>query len=93
MSQVMGEYGYSIEHILMVDIIPDPSVRRAMNEINAGNNTVVLRIYFLPLHVSSSKMHVVLLNLRIYGLGSERLLYIFRCFTTLIFSVIVLHHI
>lgn len=34
--QVMGAYGYSIEHILMVDIIPDPSVRKAMNEINAG---------------------------------------------------------
>lgn len=32
----MGEYGYSIEHILMVDIIPDPAVRKAMNEINAG---------------------------------------------------------
>lgn len=32
----MGAYGYSIEHILMVDIVPDPSVRRAMNEINAG---------------------------------------------------------
>lgn len=34
--QVMGEYGYSIEHILMVDIIPDDAVRKAMNEINAG---------------------------------------------------------
>lgn len=33
----MGAYGYSIEHMLMVDIIPDPSVRKAMNEINAGN--------------------------------------------------------
>ncbi|KAI5444797.1 variant 2, Hypersensitive-induced response protein 4 [Lathyrus oleraceus] len=36
LEKVMGEYGYSIEHILMVDIIPDPSVRRAMNEINAA---------------------------------------------------------
>lgn len=36
MCQVMGAYGYNIEHILMVDIIPDPSVRKAMNEINAG---------------------------------------------------------
>lgn len=36
MNQVMGAYGYNIEQILMVDIIPDPSVRRAMNEINAG---------------------------------------------------------
>lgn len=32
----MGAYGFSIEHILMVDIVPDPSVRKAMNEINAG---------------------------------------------------------
>lgn len=38
LNQVMGDYGYSIEHILMVDIIPDASVRRAMNEINAGND-------------------------------------------------------
>ncbi|KAI3709168.1 hypothetical protein L2E82_38927 [Cichorium intybus] len=35
--QVMGEYGYIIEHILMVeDIIHDPCIRRSMNEINAG---------------------------------------------------------
>lgn len=32
----MGAYGFCIEHILMVDIVPDPSVRKAMNEINAG---------------------------------------------------------
>ncbi|KAK9169943.1 hypothetical protein Syun_002083 [Stephania yunnanensis] len=31
----MGAYGYIIEHILMVDIIPDQSVRKAMNEVNA----------------------------------------------------------
>ncbi|KAL0299434.1 UNVERIFIED_CONTAM: Hypersensitive-induced response protein 4 [Sesamum radiatum] len=35
LEKVMGAYGYNIEHILMVDIIPDPSVRKAMNEINA----------------------------------------------------------
>lgn len=40
MGQVMGAYGYSIEHILMVDIIPDPAVRKAMNEINAGNELI-----------------------------------------------------
>lgn len=34
--QVMRAYGYSIEQILVVDIVPDDSVRRAMNEINAG---------------------------------------------------------
>lgn len=37
MYEVMGAYGYNIKQILMVDIIPDPSVRRAMNEINAGS--------------------------------------------------------
>lgn len=34
--QVMGAYGYSIEQTLIVDIEPDVTVRRAMNEINAG---------------------------------------------------------
>jgi hypothetical protein len=38
----MADYGYSIEHILMVDIIPDASVRKAMNDINAG---IVLFVY------------------------------------------------
>jgi len=32
----MGAYGYSIEQTLIVDVEPDPTVRRAMNEINAG---------------------------------------------------------
>jgi hypothetical protein len=45
MDQVMGTYGYSIEHILMVDIIPDDTVRKAMNEINAGTHL----LYILPL--------------------------------------------
>ncbi|KAL7610178.1 hypothetical protein Lser_V15G13430 [Lactuca serriola] len=35
LEKVIGEYGYDIKHILMVDIIPDPSLRREMNEINA----------------------------------------------------------
>ena len=35
--QVMVAYGYNIEHILMVDIVPDSNVRTAMNEINAGH--------------------------------------------------------
>lgn len=43
--QVMGAYGYNIEHILMVDIIPDPSVRKAMNEINAGYLSVTSELY------------------------------------------------
>jgi hypothetical protein len=60
MYQVMGEYGYSIEHILMVDIIPDPSVRRAMNEINAGNNTLWLldTVSSLPMAITSIKMYL-----------------------------------
>lgn len=40
----MGAYGYNIEQILMVDIIPDASVRRAMNEINAGMYVVYISI-------------------------------------------------
>lgn len=45
----MGAYGYSIEHILMVDIIPDDTVRRAMNEINAGTLHIIYKLsLFLP---------------------------------------------
>lgn len=40
-NQVMGAYGYNIEQILIIDVIPDPSVRKAMNEINAG---ILLRL-------------------------------------------------
>lgn len=36
LEKVMGAYGYSIEQTLIVDIIPDAAVRRAMNEINAA---------------------------------------------------------
>ncbi|KAJ1291947.1 hypothetical protein BS78_02G355200 [Paspalum vaginatum] len=31
----MADYGYNIEHILMVDIIPDATVHKALNDINA----------------------------------------------------------
>ncbi|EFJ08723.1 hypothetical protein SELMODRAFT_269623 [Selaginella moellendorffii] len=36
LEKVMSAYGYSIEQILIVDILPDAAVRRAMNEINAA---------------------------------------------------------
>ncbi|WRX19398.1 hypothetical protein QQP08_011885 [Theobroma cacao] len=45
MYQVMGEYGYSIEHILLVDIIPDAAVRKAMNEINAAQRLQLASVY------------------------------------------------
>lgn len=45
LEKVMGDYGYSIEHILMVDIIPDASVRRAMNEINAAQRLQLASVY------------------------------------------------
>ncbi|WOG91409.1 hypothetical protein DCAR_0310658 [Daucus carota subsp. sativus] len=45
LEKVMGEYGYNIEHILMVDIIPDPSVRTAMNEINAAQRMQLASVY------------------------------------------------
>ncbi|CAB4271294.1 unnamed protein product [Prunus armeniaca] len=45
LEKVMREYGYSIEHILMVDIIPDASVRKAMNEINAAQRLQLANVY------------------------------------------------
>ncbi|KAB1208170.1 Hypersensitive-induced response protein 4 [Morella rubra] len=45
LEKVMGAYGYSIEHILMVDIIPDASVRKAMNEINAAQRLQLANVY------------------------------------------------
>ncbi|KAJ4844035.1 Hypersensitive-induced response protein 4 [Turnera subulata] len=45
LEKVMGAYGYSIEHILMVDIIPDDTVRRAMNEINAAQRLQLASVY------------------------------------------------
>jgi regulator of protease activity HflC (stomatin/prohibitin superfamily) len=45
LEKVMSAYGYSIEHFLMVDIIPDPSVRKAMNEINAAQRLQLASVY------------------------------------------------
>ncbi|KAF8413043.1 hypothetical protein HHK36_001017 [Tetracentron sinense] len=45
LEKVMGAYGYSIEHILMVDIIPDAEVRKAMNEINAAQRLQLACVY------------------------------------------------
>lgn len=42
----MGAYGYSIEQTLIVDIIPDSTVRRAMNEINAGKLVHAFSFHF-----------------------------------------------
>lgn len=39
LEKVMGAYGFSIEQTLVVDIEPDATVRRAMNEINAAQRT------------------------------------------------------
>ncbi|KAJ6826434.1 hypersensitive-induced response protein 4 [Iris pallida] len=45
LEKVMEAYGYNIEQILMVDIIPDPSVRKAMNEINAAQRLQLACVY------------------------------------------------
>ncbi|KAJ8498181.1 hypothetical protein OPV22_008733 [Ensete ventricosum] len=45
LEKVMGGYGYNIEQILMVDIIPDASVRRAMNEINTAQRLQLASVY------------------------------------------------
>jgi hypothetical protein len=34
--QAISAYGYEIVQTLIVDIVPDEHVKRAMNEINAG---------------------------------------------------------
>lgn len=41
LEKIMGAYGFSIEQTLIVDIIPDAAVRRAMNEINAAQRSRV----------------------------------------------------
>lgn len=40
----MSAYGYEIVQTLIVDIEPDEHVKRAMNEINAGNEILYLVI-------------------------------------------------
>ncbi|KAK1273498.1 Hypersensitive-induced response protein 4 [Acorus gramineus] len=45
LEKVMGAYGYSIEHILLVDIIPDDHVRKAMNDINAAQRLQLANVY------------------------------------------------
>ncbi|GLJ22457.1 hypothetical protein SUGI_0422740 [Cryptomeria japonica] len=45
LEKAMGSYGYNIEQFLVVDIIPDPSVRRAMNEINAAQRMQLASVY------------------------------------------------
>ncbi|KAJ1692783.1 hypothetical protein LUZ63_009481 [Rhynchospora breviuscula] len=45
LEKVMGAYGYSIEQILVVDIVPDESVRRAMNDINAAHRLQLASVY------------------------------------------------
>jgi len=39
-------YGYQIVQTLIVDIEPDVNVKRAMNEINAGNIFYFLNKFF-----------------------------------------------
>ncbi|KAG0472813.1 hypothetical protein HPP92_014277 [Vanilla planifolia] len=45
LEKVMGTYGYNIEQILVVDVIPDASVRTAMNEINAAQRLQLASVY------------------------------------------------
>ncbi|KAJ8452359.1 hypothetical protein Cgig2_006164 [Carnegiea gigantea] len=44
LEKAMSAYGYEIVQTLIVDIEPDEHVKRAMNEINAGNHAVFLFI-------------------------------------------------
>jgi hypothetical protein len=50
----MSTYGYEIVQTLIVDIEPDDRVKRAMNEINAGE--------YFTLQFSSYYKHCIRLN-------------------------------
>lgn len=45
LEKAMGSYGYNIQQILVVDIVPDASVRRAMNEINAAQRLQLASVF------------------------------------------------
>lgn len=45
LEKAMGSYGYNIQQILVVDIVPDPSVRKAMNEINAAQRLQLASVF------------------------------------------------
>ncbi|KAF4352027.1 hypothetical protein CsatB_009178 [Cannabis sativa] len=45
LEKVMVTYGYNIEHMLMVDIVPDSHVRTAMNEINKAERLQLASVY------------------------------------------------
>ncbi|KAK1604024.1 hypothetical protein QYE76_027697 [Lolium multiflorum] len=55
LEKVMSDYGYSIEHILLVDIIPDAAVRKAMNDINAAQRLQLASVY----KGEAEKIHLV----------------------------------
>lgn len=42
----MTNYGFEIVQTLIVDTVPDATVKRAMNEINAGQVFLQLFIFF-----------------------------------------------
>ena len=48
-TQAMSAYGFEIVQTLIVDIEPDEHVKRAMNEINAGNSCIINSSEFLNL--------------------------------------------
>lgn len=56
----MSTYGYEIVQTLIVDIEPDEHVKRAMNEINAGESQLVF-FFFLSLY-DTSKLFTVIFN-------------------------------
>lgn len=45
----MSTYGYEIVQTLIVDIEPDERVKKAMNDINAGKEIIVLPLWSDPL--------------------------------------------
>lgn len=57
----MSTYGYEIVQTLIVDIVPDVHVKRAMNEINAGN--LNLHVYMYLQHLMNYLFASLISNL------------------------------
>lgn len=54
----MSTYGYEIVQTLIVDIEPDEHVKRAMNEINAGESQLVF--FFSSCHCMIHQNYLLL---------------------------------
>lgn len=66
----MSTYGYEIVQTLIVDIVPDVHVKRAMNEINAGN--LNLHVYMYLQHLTNYLFASLISNLLRIHTGKKK---------------------